>query len=124
MWEKLRKGYDRFQRNHFELERDVQAGMALKRMQEILKAPSPYRLIKETEGLIATVSTVNTAFVTAARQQAMTKIDGHLAAVTKDIEAAKGDAGLHAACVKLLEALKSAVQIEEIGRASVGKECV
>ena len=87
--------------------------MALKRMQEILKAPSPYRLIKETEGLIATVSTVNTAFVTAARQQAMTKIDGHLATVTKDIEAAKGDAGLHAACVKLLEALKSAVQIED-----------
>ncbi|MDP3597519.1 MAG: BREX system P-loop protein BrxC, partial [Nitrospirota bacterium] len=112
-WEKLRKAYDRFQRNHLELERHIQARIALKRMQEILKAPSPYSLIQETEGLIASISTVNSAFVTAARQQAMTKINGHLATVTKDIEAAKGDAGLHAACVKPLEALKSAVQIED-----------
>jgi len=112
-WEKLRKAYDRFQRNHLELERDVQAGIALKRMQEILKAPSPYSLIQETEGLIASVSTVNSALVTAARQQAMNRIDGHLATVTKDIEVAKGDAGLRAICMKALEALKSAVQIED-----------
>ena len=82
-------------------------------MQEILKAPSPYSLIKETEGLIATVSTVNSALVTVARQQTMTRIDGHLATVTKDIEVAKGDAGLRAICVKPLETLKSAVQIED-----------
>ena len=112
-WEKLRKAHDRFQRNHLELERDAQAGVALKRMQEILKAPSPYSLIKETEGLIATVSAVNSALVAAARQQAIAKIDGHLATVTKDVEAAKGDAGLHAACMKPLEAFKSAVQIED-----------
>ena len=43
----------------------------------------------------------------------MTKINGHLATITKDIEAAKGDAGLHATCVKPLEALKSVVQIED-----------
>ena len=112
-WEKLRRAYGRFQRNHLELERDAQAGVALKRMQEILKAPSPYSLIKETEGLIDILSTVNTALVSAARQQAMIKIDGHLATVTKDIGAAKGDEGLHAACVKPLEALKSTVQIED-----------
>ena len=112
-WERLRKAYDRFQRNRLELERDAQAGVALKRMQQILNASSPYSLIKETEGLITTVSTVNSALVAAARQQALAKIDGYLATVTRDIEAARGDAGLHAACVKPLEALKSAVQIED-----------
>ncbi|MBX3319023.1 MAG: BREX system P-loop protein BrxC [Nitrospira sp.] len=112
-WERLRKAYARFQRNRLELERDAQAGVALKRMQQILNASSPYSLIKETEGLIATVSTVNSALVAAARQQALAKIDVHLVTVTRDIEAAKGDAGLRAACMRPLEELKGAVQSEE-----------
>lgn len=112
-WERLRKAYDRFQRNRLELERDAQAGVALKRMQQILNASSPYSLIKETEGLTATVSAVNNALVAAARQQALAKIDGHLVTVTRDIEAAKGDAGLRAACMKPLEELKGAVLSEE-----------
>lgn len=112
-WERLRKAYDRFQRNRLELERDAQAGVALKRMQQILNASSPYSLIKETEGLIATVSAVNSALVTAARQQAMNKIDEHLATILKDIEAAMGDARLRDACMRPLEALKNTVQLEE-----------
>ncbi|MCS6320292.1 MAG: BREX system P-loop protein BrxC, partial [Nitrospira sp.] len=112
-WERLRKAYGRFQRNRLELERDAQARVALKRMQQILNASSPYSLIKETEGLITTVSTVNSALVAAARQQALAKIDGHLVTVTKDIEAANGDAGLRAACMRPLEELKGAVQSEE-----------
>lgn len=112
-WERLRKAYGRFQRNRLELERDAQAGVALKRMQQILNASSPYSLIKETEGLIATVSTVNSALVAAARQQALAKIDEHLVTVTRDIEAAKGDTGLRAACMTPLEELKGAVQFEE-----------
>lgn len=112
-WERLRKAYDRFQRNRLELERDAQAGVSLKRMQQILNASSPYSLIKDTEGLIAIVNAVNSARVAAARQQALAKIDGHLATVTRDIEAAKGDAGLRAACIRPLEELKGAVQLEE-----------
>lgn len=112
-WERLRKAYDRFQRNRLELERDAQAGVALKRMQQILNASSPYSLIKETEGLIAIVNAVNSALITAARQQAMTKIDGHLVTVTRDIEAAKGDAELRAACINLSEeSLAHITQIE------------
>ena len=49
----------------------------------------------------------------AARQQALAKIDGHLVTVTKDIEAANGDAGLRAACMRPLEELKGAVLSEE-----------
>ena len=112
-WERLRKAYDRFQRNRLELERDAKAGVALKRMQQILNASSSYSLIKETEGLITTVSAVNNALVAAARQQALAKIDGHLVTVTRDIEAAKEDSGLRATCMKPLEGLKGAVLSEE-----------
>ena len=53
-WEKLRKAHAAFQLNRLELEKDAEAGPALKRMQEILSAPSPYGLIKEADALINT----------------------------------------------------------------------
>ena len=63
-WEKLRKAYERFRLNRFELERDAQAGPALQaNAARSLRAPSPYGLIKEAEGLITTVGTANTALV-------------------------------------------------------------
>ena len=58
---------------------------ALKRMQDILVAPSPYGLIKEAEGLIDTVNAVNSALVAERRTQMIEKIDAHIAALTKDI---------------------------------------
>jgi hypothetical protein len=112
-WEKLHKAYDRFQLNRLELERDAQAGPALKRMQEILTAPTPYNLIKEAEGLINTVGAVNTGLVSASRTQAREKIDGYIATLTKDIEAANGDAGLRSACLNPLESLRGKVETEE-----------
>ena len=44
-------------------------------MQEILTAPCPYGLIKEADGLIAQVETVNTALVCRAASEALAKID-------------------------------------------------
>ena len=60
-------------------------------MQEILSAPSPYGLIKEADGLITTVSAVNSALLTGRRTQAIAKIDAHIATLTKDIAAAQGE---------------------------------
>jgi hypothetical protein len=112
-WEKLRKAHDRFQLNRLELEKDATAAPALRRMQEILCAASPYSLIKEADGLILTVGTANTALITNCRQQTIQKIDGHLETLGKDIDAAKGDSVLRAACLKPLETLKSRVLAED-----------
>lgn len=112
-WEKLRTAYERLQLNRLELERNPQAGPALKRMGEILTAPSPYELIKEAEGLITTVETVNTVLVNERRQRAAEKIDQHIASLTKDITTAKGDASLLTACLRPLEALCQQVASEE-----------
>lgn len=112
-WEKLRKACERFGLNRLELYKDAQAGPALKRMHEILNADSPYGLLKDAEGLITAVGTANTALVAARRQQAVGKIDGHIATLTKDIEAAKGDAGLRSGCLGPLEELKTQVGDQE-----------
>jgi hypothetical protein len=60
-WEKLRKACAAFQLNRLELEKDAQAGPALRRMQEILSARSPYGLIKEADALINTINAVNSS---------------------------------------------------------------
>jgi hypothetical protein len=112
-WEKLRKAHERFSLNRLELAKDTQAGPALGRMHEILTAASPFGLIKEVEGLIATAGTVNAALVTARREQAIAKINGHIATLTKDIETANGDAGLRSTCLRPLEALRDRVPGED-----------
>ena len=112
-WEKLRKAHAAFQLNRLELEKDAQAGPALKRMQEILSARSPYGLIKEADALINTVNVVNSSLLTGRRTQAVARIDALIATLNKDIAAAQGEAGLRAACLKPLEALKEQVQKEE-----------
>jgi hypothetical protein len=112
-WEKLRKAFDRFQLNRLELERKVEAGPSLARMHQILDASSPYSQIKEAEGLITTVGTANTALVTARRMEAIERIDSLLVKLTAEVDAATGDAGLRAGCLKPLEMLKGRVQIEE-----------
>ena len=76
-------------------------------MQEILPRPHPYGLIKEADGLITTVNAVNSALLTGRRKQAIEKIDGHYATLTKDMATVQGDAGLRAACLKPLELLQA-----------------
>lgn len=112
-WEKLRKAHVAFQLNRLELEKDAQAGPALKRMQEILSARSPYGLIKEAEALINTVNAVNSSLLTGRRTQAIAKIDAHIATLNKDVAAAQGEASLRAACITPVEELRKQVEREE-----------
>ena len=112
-WEKLRKAHVAFQLNRLELEKDAQAGPALKRMQEILSAKSPYGLIKEADALINTVNAVNSSLLTGRRTEATAKIEAHIATLTKDVAQAQGEASLRAACLKPLEVLKEQVLKEE-----------
>ena len=111
-WEKLRKAHTAFQLNRLELEKDSQAGLALKRMQDILAAASPYGLIKEADALISTVEGVNAALLSGRRTQALAKIDAHLATLDRDLAAARGDSSLRAACLQPLETLQERVRKE------------
>jgi hypothetical protein len=112
-WDKLRKAMARFQLNRFELDRDAQAAAALNRMQVVLEAAAPYQLIKEADGLIATVNEVNSALVKARRGQALEKLNTRIAAITGDIASANGDEALRAACLKPMESLRAQIETQE-----------
>src|SRR5262249_40546792 len=111
-WERLRKEYDKFQLNRAELENEVNAAAALKRMRDILNAPAPYAMIKDADWLINTVNAVNSGLLNAGRQRAVTEIDKHLSALQSDLEKAKADAALSQACLKPLDALHENVKTE------------
>ena len=85
VWDKLRTASGRFKLNQMELKRDDSAGSALRRMGEILAAPSPYELVKEAEGLIRTVSVVNEELLSARQAQALATIAEQTASVRAEV---------------------------------------
>ncbi len=75
LWEELRQAADRFHLNDLELQRDPSAAVARERMGQILKSPSPYKLISEVRGLIDTVDTINTALVSTRRAEVLKTVE-------------------------------------------------
>jgi hypothetical protein len=112
-WEKLRKASERFQLNRLELERDAKAAPALKRIHDILNAPSPYNLIKEGEALIQAVSGVNDALVSARRAEALKTADAQIAEIGRELEAVKADAALKTICLQPVQDLRKQVEREQ-----------
>ena len=113
MWDKLRKASSRFELNRMELERDDFAGAALRRMGEILLAPSPYELLKEAEGLIRAVSEVNEELLSARRAQALATIAEQTAVVRAEVSTAGGGDALKTTCLTPLDNLAKQVSTHE-----------
>ena len=109
MWDKLRAALSRFRLNQMQLERDESAGAALRRMGEILAAPSPYELVKEAEGLILTVSEVNEELLSERRVQVLATIAEQTASVRAEVSTAGGDESFKTTCLTPLENLAQRV---------------
>ena len=112
-WDALRKAHGRFQPNRSELEHDATAAPAWKRMGEILKAPAPFGMLHEVNGLINTVESVNKALVSGRRSAALAKIDSFLTVVAQELDVIDAEAALRAACTGPLQKLRSRVGSEE-----------
>ena len=113
MWDRLRRASDRFKLNQMELEREHSAGSALRRMDEILSAPSPYGLVQETEELIRTVNEVNEKLLSARRAQARAAIAEQTATVVAEVSAAGGDESLKTTCLAPLKNLEGQVSAQD-----------
>ena len=113
MWDKLSAESGRFKLNQMELERNDSAGSALRRMSEILAAPSPYGLVKEAEELIRTVSEVNEELLSARRAQALATIAEQTASVSAEVSTAGGDEALKTTCLTPLENLANQVSTHD-----------
>jgi len=113
-WDKLQNAMDGvFKANRQELEKDSEAKKALSRMDEILKAPRPYGMIKEVEGLIGTVSAVNTTCVDKERSLLLIKLEEKISVVAENLETYKASADLRNQALKPLQDIKKQVQDEQ-----------
>ena len=113
MWDKLLAESSRFKLNQMELERDDSARPALHRMSEILSAPNPYKLVKEAEGLIRTVSEVNKELLSARQAQALATIAEQTASVSAEVSTASGDELLKTRCLTPLKNLAKQVLAQD-----------
>lgn len=113
-WEKLQSCMDGvLKANRQELEKDAVAKKALLRLDEILKAPRPYGLIKEIEGLLATVSAVNATCIGKERESLLGRLEVKISIVAESLEAYKATADIRNQALRPLQDIKKQVQSEE-----------
>ena len=112
-WEKLRQNFTIFKLNQGDLILDTHAAPALRRMEEILRAPAPYGMLKEAETLISKVGAVNSQLLNTARLGASSEIDSKLASLAGDLDQAVAGESLKAAVKKPLMDLQKQVAKEE-----------
>jgi hypothetical protein len=112
-WEKLQISMDGlFKANRQELEKDAEAKKALARLDEILKAPRPYGMIKDIAGLVSTVSAVNAQCVAREKEIVLAKLEEKISVVAENLEAYKSIADVRNQALKPLQDIKKRVQDE------------
>lgn len=85
-WETLRDAMGRFKVNATALAKDPDAGPALKKLTAILDAPRPYGLLKDVNGLIASVQAVNDDLVGKSSAAAILEVDEKIRSIADLLE--------------------------------------
>ena len=106
VWDELRKGVERFRLNQMELERDPSASPAIQRLEQILKAASPYKLLSEVRGLIDSVQAINESIVSTHRAQVLAAIEQKLDQTKVEIDQAGNNEQLRSDVQKKFEQLR------------------
>lgn len=113
IWDKLQTYMDGdFKANRQELEKDADAKKALIRLDEILKAPRPYGMIKDIEGLVAAIAVVNTKCLAKEKELLLVKLEKEIAVVAENLGAYNASADLRNQALKPLQDIKKQVQEE------------
>ena len=81
-WETLRSAMDRFKPNQNALEKDMDADKAMKRMSQILSAPSPYGMLKDVNDLVSRVELVNNALIDKKRESASQEVEDKIGQIS------------------------------------------
>lgn len=113
-WEKLRGAMQgSFKANRQELEQETEARAALIRIDQILAAPAPYAMLRESESLIAIVDAANGRLIAARREHAAALVDDKIAAVKKLLEAIGADGDASNKSLMPLQQIKKRIAQEE-----------
>jgi len=115
IWERLQNEMEKsFAPNREELEKDPAAKEALDRMDQILSAPSPYGMLKESNALIATVKSVNDRLLAEIKQKAIVEINHYISQIRDALNKCGASDDLSNQALKPLQDIKKRIN-EEVG---------
>ncbi len=101
-----------FKDNRQELDMFPIAKSALGKMEQILKAPAPYGMLKDVKALIESVNTINSQLVKENHESAINSIDNKIAQLQQQLISIKADAHLSNQVLYPLQNLKKLIQAE------------
>lgn len=104
-WQELRSAVDELSQNRLQIESQPEAGVALKKMEDILAAKSPYGMLSQAADLIGKVRAVNNALVGEARGPAVSTIRKFIAAIDEELKSGSDDPALKKLCKSELDRL-------------------
>lgn len=112
-WDALRTAYrNEFEPNALFVARDAEAAAALSNVRAILNDPKPYRRIKESAALIATLRTVNEAVIAERRAEALAKVDPQIETIKQDLAEIGVDADFSNQCLKPIQDVRKRIETE------------
>lgn len=112
-WEKLQNEIQgSFKDNRQELDMNSSAKSALEKMEQILKSPNPYGMLKDVENLIATVTNINDQLVKDSRESAIRQVDVKIEQLQEQLASIKADVHLSNQVLFSPQNLKKLIQAE------------
>jgi hypothetical protein len=112
-WEALRRAFhESFEPNAFYLRKDANAAKALEAVRSILNDPLPYGRIRESGGLIDTLSACNDRVIAERRLEALARIDPQIESVRADLAAIGVDADFSNRCLLPLQDIRRRIEHE------------
>ena len=111
-WETLQRAMAKFKINQTALEKNPDASHALKKMAQILNAPNPYGMLKDTNGLIGTVQAVNDELVSRNYKPAVKEVDEKIKAISSLLDKHKAEDKMKNQILYPLQDIKKKIQSE------------
>jgi len=111
-WDKLRDAMNKFKPNRTALEKNPDAGKALQRMTQILRAPNPYTMLKEANVLISSVQGVNDALIKEQWELAVKEVDEKISGISAQLAENNAKDEVKQSILKPLQEIKKKIQTE------------
>jgi len=111
-WEKLRSSMKTVMPNKSALNKHQDAERALKRMIEIIEAPNPYGMLKEVDGLISAVESVNTELLKKSREEAENELEIKISQLKTQLDNHNADPNFRGDVLYPIQQIKKKIQAE------------
>lgn len=114
IWRKARTRIEgSYKDNRSMLDLDPRSSEALKRLEEILANPEPYSLIREIDGHLNTIDSVNQQILNSRRERAIEAIEAKITQIKSELDSINADADTRNAILTPFQNLKVAIGAED-----------